>query len=88
MIPKEKQLKSILIDLETGEIDKYAAFDLIQTLYKDLACEFAEWCARNSWEKYLISTNWVMWKHKYNTYLNKDKTAELFDKFMAERSNQ
>jgi len=34
MTPNEKQLKSILIDLETGAIDKYAAYDLITTLFE------------------------------------------------------
>lgn len=35
----ERQLQSILIDLETGAIDKYAAFDLIQTLFAQFASQ-------------------------------------------------
>jgi len=40
---ENKQLQSILIDLECGTIDKYAAYDLITTLYETESQEFAEW---------------------------------------------
>ena len=33
--PNDKQLKDILIDLESGSIDKYQAYDLILVLFSD-----------------------------------------------------
>jgi len=70
-----------LMDSDFNEIGNYMKPEL-----KNIAIEFAEWCVCNSYEKFLIANNCVIWKNKYNK--SRSKTFELFDKFMAERSEK
>jgi len=77
-----------LMDSDFNEIGNYMKPEL-----KNIAIEFAEWINANKWKSGGISNKWE-YTHYIGTHSNAynciktitSSTAELFDKFMAERS--